>query len=347
MPLPHRPLEGVTVLCLGGIGPVPFAGMLLADFGARVIRVSRPGPETWEFSHHILWRDQERLEADLKDPQDLQKITDMLRDVDVVLEGFRPGVAERLGLGPAEAKKANPAIVYGRMTGWGQTGPLAAAAGHDINYIALSGALEPIAADDGMPVPPLNLLGDFAGGSLYLVSGVLAALLQAQHTGQGTVIDAAIVDGAAHLTAMLHSMRERGAWSDARGTNLLDGGAPFYRIYKTADEKYISVGAIEPKFYAALLDTLGLTEELANVEQNDEQAWPRVRQRFAEIFATRSRDEWVDAFSLVDACVAPVIAPHEVLDEPHLKARRSYADVDGQIHPTTAPRFSPLPTSTE
>ncbi|MCP1388662.1 CoA transferase [Corynebacterium sp. TA-R-1] len=342
-PSAERPLEGVQVLILGGIGPVPFAGFVLADLGATVTRLERPGADNGEASHNILWRDQPGTPANLKDPADLDRVRTMLTEADIVLEGFRPGVAERLGLGPADAQALNPAVVYGRMTGWGQDGPMAMAAGHDINYIALSGALEPIAGTDGTPVPPLNMLGDFAGGSMYLVSGVLSGLYRAQLTGEGCVVDAAIVDGAAHLTGMLHSMRKSGTWDSGRGKNLLDGGAPFYRVYETADGKYMSVGPLEPKFYAALVDTLGLTEELAGVDQNDETHWPATRERFAQVFRTKTRDEWVAAFDGVDACAAPVIAPDEVLGEPHLAARGTYVEVDGHIEPAPAPRIAPLP----
>lgn len=338
-----RPLEGVRVLILGGIGPVPFAGFTLAGLGATVTRLCRPGAANdGADSHNILWRDQEVVEADLKDLADLERVRALLAESDVVLEGFRPGVAERLGLGPADAQALNPKIIYGRMTGWGQDGPLAMAAGHDINYIALSGALEPIVGADGAPVPPLNMLGDFAGGSMYLVSGVCAGLYRAERTGEGCVIDAAIVDGAAHLTGMLHSMRAAGSWDGGRGQNLLDGGAPFYRTYETADSKYVSVGPIEPKFYAALVETMGLTEELAGLEQNDESTWPRLRERFAEVFRTKTRDEWAAAFEGVDACFAPVIAPGEVLTEPHLAARGTYVEVDGHIQPAPAPRITAL-----
>ncbi|WP_442486052.1 CaiB/BaiF CoA transferase family protein [Corynebacterium phoceense] len=260
------PLTGITVVHLGGIGPGPFAAMILADMGARVIRVVRPGNPADIVPHGVLYRGQETLEANLKDPADVARVLDLITEAQLLIEGFRPGVAERLGLGPSDAASRNPALVYGRMTGWGQDGPLAHTAGHDINYIAISGALGAIAAPDGRPVPPLNFMGDFGGGSMYLVSGLLAALVRAQATGEGAVVDANIVDGAASLTAMLHAFKNAGQWGPT-GTNVLDGGAPFYTVYKTSDRKWMSVGAIEPQFYAELLRLLGLTEELTSTEQ--------------------------------------------------------------------------------
>lgn len=336
------PLSGVRVLTLGGIGPVPFAAMHLSDMGASVTRVERPSGANPMImaAHSILFRGQEVAEMDLKADRD--KVLEMLTETDIVLEGFRPGVAEKMGLGPDDVAKVNPKIVYGRMTGWGQDGPMAHKAGHDINYIALSGALEPIAGADGLPVPPLNMLGDFGGGSLYLVSGVLAALHRAQHDGEGSVVDAAIVDGAAHLTAMTQSLRAAQAWSPKRGTNWLDGGAPWYHTYRTSDDKFVSVGAVEPQFYVELVGVLGVGEEYGVDKQFDMKNWPEMRKRFAEIFSTRTRDEWVEAFADSDACFAEVLAPHEVLDNPHLKARETYTDAKGYIEPQPAPRFGPL-----
>ena len=341
---PAMPLSSVRVLTLGGIGPVPFAAMHLADLGANVTRVERPGGASPVITaaHSILFRGQEVLECDLKANRD--KILDVIAETDIVLEGFRPGVAEKLGLGPDAAAAANPKIVYGRMTGWGQDGPMAHKAGHDINYIALSGALEPIAGADGTPVPPLNMLGDFGGGALYLVTGVLAGLHKAQMTGEGTVVDAAIVDGAAHLTAMTQSLRAAQAWSPERGTNWLDGGAHWYHVYRTADDKFVSVGSVEPQFYAELLKVLGLEGEVSVDKQFDTRMWPDMTERFAEIFATKTRDEWVAAFADADACFAEVIGPHEVMNHPHLAQRGTYADGNGHIEPQPAPRFSPLPT---
>lgn len=336
-----RPLEGVNVLTLGGIGPVPFAGMVLADLGATVTRVERPGAGAGPGSvpHDVLFRDQILWERNLKDPAHVSEILDRLPSTHILLEGFRPGVAERLGLGPEEAMRANPALVYGRMTGWGQSGPLAQRAGHDINYVAISGALEPIAGADGTPVPPMNLLGDFGGGSMYLIAGALAALIRANLTGQGSVIDAAIVDGCASMTAMLHSLRAAGQWSGGRAGNLLDGGAPFYSVYRTADDRYMTVGAIEPQFYAELVEKLGLEGELDPAKQYDESTWPAMREAFARTFAAKTQREWTQVFEGSDACAFEVVAPDEVLSHPHLAARQSYVERDGVTHPSPAPRF--------
>ncbi|KXI16342.1 III protein, CoA-transferase family [Corynebacterium sp. CMW7794] len=335
------PLTGITVVHLGGIGPGPFAAMILADMGARVIRVVRPGNPADIVPHGVLYRGQETLEANLKDPDDVARVLDLITDAQLLIEGFRPSVAERLGLGPSDAASRNPALVYGRMTGWGQDGPLAQTAGHDINYIAISGALGAIAAPDGRPVPPLNFMGDFGGGSMYLVSGLLAALVHAQTTGEGAVVDANIVDGAASLTAMLHAFRNAGQWGPT-GTNVLDGGAPFYTVYKTSDGKWMSVGAIEPQFYAELLRLLDLTNELAGIDQNDQAEWPRVAQRFAEVFVTKTQAEWVKIFRGTDACVAEVVSPDDVLDHPHLAARGTYRPTSDGMEPAPAPRISPL-----
>ncbi len=335
------PLTGITVVHLGGIGPGPFAAMILADMGARVIRVVRPGNPADIVPHGVLYRGQETLEANLKDPDDVARVLDLITDAQLLIEGFRPSVAERLGLGPSDAASRNPALVYGRMTGWGQDGPLAQTAGHDINYIAISGALGAIAAPDGRPVPPLNFMGDFGGGSMYLVSGLLAALVHAQTTGEGAVVDANIVDGAASLTAMLHAFRNAGQWGPT-GTNVLAGGAPFYTVYKTSDGKWMSVGAIEPQFYAELLRLLDLTNELAGIDQNDQAEWPRVAQRFAEVFVTKTQAEWVKIFRGTDACVAEVVSPDDVLDHPHLAARGTYRPTSDGMEPAPAPRISPL-----
>lgn len=335
------PLTGITVVHLGGIGPGPFAAMTLADMGARVIRVVRPGNPADIVPHGVLYRGQETLEANLKDPADVARVLDLITDAQLLIEGFRPGVAERLGLGPSDVASRNPALVYGRMTGWGQDGPLAHTAGHDINYIAISGALGAIASPDGRPVPPLNFMGDFGGGSMYLVSGLLAALVRAQATGEGAVVDANIVDGAASLTAMLHAFKNAGQWGPT-GTNVLDGGAPFYTVYKTSDRKWMSVGAIEPQFYAELLRLLGLTEELTSTEQNDQSQWPRVAERLTEVFATKTQAEWIEVFRGTDACVAEVVSPDDVLDHPHLAARGTYRPTSDGREPAPAPRISPL-----
>lgn len=332
------PLTGISVLFLGGIGPGPFAAMMLADMGAQVTRVVRPGNPPAVVPHSILYRGQEVLEADLKDPVDVDKLRERLVTTDILIEGFRPGVAERLGLGPEEAQAINPALVYGRITGWGQSGPLAHTAGHDINYIAVSGALHSIAGSDGAPVPPVNFLGDFGGGSMYLVTGLLAGVLQAKNTGRGCVVDAAIVDGAANLTAMLHAFRAEGQWQE-RGTNLLDGGAPFYSVYRTADEKWMAAGAIEPQFYALMMKGLGLEQELSGYEQNDRDAWPTMKKIIAQRFAKKTQAEWIDIFRGSDACVTEVVSPEDVLAHPHLAARETYVESAGHTEPSAAPRF--------
>lgn len=332
------PLTGLSVLFLGGIGPGPFAAMMLADMGASVTRVVRPGNPPAVVPHSILYRGQEVLEADLKDPADVDKLRERLATTDILIEGFRPGVTERLGLGPEEVQAINPALVYGRITGWGQSGPLAHTAGHDINYIAVSGVLHPIAASDGTPVPPVNFLGDFGGGAMYLVTGLLAGVLQAKNTGRGCVVDAAIVDGAANLTAMLHAFRAEDQWQE-RGTNLLDGGAPFYSVYRTADDQWMAAGAIEPQFYALMVKGLGLEEELGRYEQNDRDAWPAMKEIIARRFAKKTQAEWIEIFRGSDACVTEVISPEHVLEHPHLAARDTYVDAEGYTEPAAAPRF--------
>lgn len=332
------PLAGISVLFLGGIGPGPFAAMMLADMGASVTRVVRPGNPPAVVPHSILYRGQEVLEADLKDPGDVDKLRETLTTTDILIEGFRPGVAERLGLGPEETQAINPALVYGRITGWGQSGPLAHTAGHDINYIAVSGALHSIAGNDGTPVPPVNFLGDFGGGSMYLVTGLLAGVLQAKNTGRGCVVDAAIVDGAANLTAMLHAFRAEGQWQE-RGTNLLDGGAPFYSVYRTADDQWMAVGAIEPQFYALMVEGLGLDDELSGFEQNDRGSWPTMKEIIARRFAEKTQAEWIDIFRGSDACVTEVVSPESVLEHPHLAARETYVESAGHTEPAAAPRF--------
>jgi alpha-methylacyl-CoA racemase len=337
------PLTGVRVLEVGGIGPGPFAGLLLADLGATVIRIERPNGGAGIATHRILLRGRRQLVVDLKDPRGKDVVLRIADASDVLIEGFRPGVMERLGLGPDTVLTRNPRLVYGRMTGWGQDGPLADSAGHDINYIAVAGALQPIAGPDLTPVAPLNMLGDFGGGGMLLVAGLLAALIHARATGQGQVVDAAIVDGAALLTAMLHSMRASGRWDAPRGQNLFDGGAPFYGVYRTADERWLAVGAIEPQFYAALLHGLGLTGELAGLAQHDRHHWPATRERFAAAIARRTLAEWLAVFAGADACVSEVVDPASVTEHPHLALRRTYVDDDGLVQPAPAPRFSATP----
>ncbi|MES5824223.1 CaiB/BaiF CoA-transferase family protein [Streptomyces sp. RG80] len=340
------PLAGCRVLELAGIGPGPFAGMTLADLGAEVVRVDRPGGSGLfpGFEHvDVLNRGKKSVLLDLKRPDAVRAVLDMAARADILIEGYRPGVAERLGLGPDDCLARNPRLVYGRMTGWGQDGPLARLAGHDIGYIALTGALHAVGRAGGPPQIPLNLVGDFGGGGTYLVIGVLAALREAERTGRGQVVDAAIVDGTAHLLAGTHMMLATGTWQDERGVNLLDGGAPFYAVYETSDGRHMAVGALEPKFYAELLAVLGLDEDPA--AQHDRTGWPRLRERLAAAFASRTQDEWAKAFSTSDACVAPVLSLREASNHPHIRARGTLVERDGVLQPAPAPRFSATPTA--
>ncbi|MGH8875483.1 MAG: CaiB/BaiF CoA transferase family protein, partial [Acidimicrobiia bacterium] len=291
------PLDGLRVVELAGMGPAPFCGMVLADLGADVVRVDRPAGLTGRADpSDVLNRGKRSLAVDLKHPEGVGVLLRLVGASDALIEGFRPGVTERLGLGPEVCLARNPRLVYGRMTGWGQEGPLAPAAGHDIDYIALAGALHPIGRPGERPVPPLNLVGDFGGGGMLLALGVLAALFEAHRTGQGQVVDAAMVDGAALLTAMVHGALHDGRWSDRRGANLLDGAAPFYDTYLTADGEALAVGALEPQFYAELLDRLGL-DPAELPDQMDRSRWPELRERFAQLFMTRTRDEWAEVFA--------------------------------------------------
>ena len=341
------PLSGVRVLELAGIGPGPFAAMVLADLGADVVRVDRisrgtgplgaPGPA----GHDVLARSRRSVSIDLKDRRGAEVVLALVEDVDVLLEGFRPGVAERLGVGPSACLGRNPRLVYGRMTGWGQEGPWASMAGHDIDYVALSGALHPIGPADRSPAVPLNYIADFGGGGMLMAVGVLAALVERQRSGDGQVVDAAMVDGAALLSSMFHGLRSMGLWSDTRGTNALDGAAPYYRTYATADGGFVAVGALEPQFYAQLLAVVGLDE--ADWPQHERGRWPALADRLAEVFAGRSRDEWAAAFAGTDACAAPVLGLAEAPAHPHLAARRTFVDVAGVAQPAPAPRFSRTP----
>jgi alpha-methylacyl-CoA racemase len=337
------PLTGVRVVELAGIGPGPFCGMLLADLGAEVIQVDRPGGSRSPASRRtdVTSRGKRRVVVDLKHPRGAEVVLRLAAASDALIEGYRPGVTERLGVGPADCLARNPALVYGRMTGWGQDGPLAASAGHDIGYIALTGALHAIGRADGPPQVPVNYLGDFGGGSLFLALGLVAGILAARGSGAGRVVDAAIVDGAAMLQAMTYGMLAGGAWSDERGVNLLDSGAPFYDVYATADGRHMAVGALEPQFYAAFTEILfapeGVPADLP--PQHDRPRWPQLRSRFAARFAERSQQEWTKAFSATDACVAPVRTMTEAPADPHLAARGSYVTMDGVVQPAPAPRF--------
>ncbi|MCX5267614.1 CaiB/BaiF CoA-transferase family protein [Streptomyces sp. NBC_00199] len=341
----HGPLTGVRVLELAGIGPGPFAGMLLADLGADVVRVDRPGGSALGIdpARDVTNRNKRSVLVDLKAPDGPARVLDLAARADVLIEGNRPGVAERLGVGPADCHARNPRLVYGRMTGWGQEGPLAHRAGHDIAYIALTGALGLIGPPDAPPPAPANLLGDYAGGSLYLVVGVLAALHHARVSGVGQVVDAAIVDGAAHLSAMIHGMLAAGGWQDRRGANLLDGGCPYYGVYETADGGYMAVGALEPQFYDAFVDLLGLAD--LRDARRDRTRWEELRGAVAARFRTRTRDAWTAVFEGSDACVAPVLSLREAPHHPHLAARGTFLDHDGITQPAPAPRFSATPTT--
>ncbi|MEX3980595.1 CaiB/BaiF CoA transferase family protein [Paraburkholderia sp. EG287A] len=330
-----KPLEGVTVVEFAGLGPAPFCGMLLAQMGARVICIGREGAPA---PSGPLARGREYVALDLKSRDDMARALDLIASADALIEGFRPGVMERLGLGPQVCRARRASLVYGRMTGWGQTGPLAHTAGHDINYIAISGALHAVGLAGGEPVVPLNLVGDFGGGGMLLAFGVVAAILRARSTGEGCVVDAAMTDGAAMLMSMMYGFYAAGHWQDARGTNLLDGGAPFYRTYRCADNRYIAVGCIEPQFYAAFMKGIG-AEDLLELPQRDRTHWPRVHERIAQTVATRTRDEWTAVFEGSDACVTPVLSLAEAPLDAHNTARGAFARSGGAWQPQCAPRF--------
>ncbi len=344
-------LSGLKVLEFEAIGPAPFCGMVLADMGADVIRVDRAtAPEDLgigrgEKRADVLKRNRRSVTLDMKSADGIAAALDLIGKADVLLEGFRPGVMERLGLGPDVALARNPKLVYGRMTGWGQAGPMAPEVGHDINYTALTGVLAAIGPAGGKPTPPLNLVGDFGGGGMLLAVGVLGALFRAQRTGQGEVIDAAMVDGASLLSAPLWGLLANGAWNETRGNNVLDGGAPWYDTYACKDGRYMAVGAIEARFYAALLERLGLAGEKLPA-QHDRAGWPELRRRFSEVFLTRTRDEWAAWFAGSDACTSPVLTFTESLTHPHQTARNARVTIDGVPQPSPAPRFRNAPSDT-
>ncbi|MFP3915151.1 MAG: CaiB/BaiF CoA transferase family protein [Actinomycetota bacterium] len=334
------PLSGLRVVELGGIGPVPHAGMLLADLGGDVVEIVRPGSEHLGASG-VLRRGKRSVALDLKEEGSAEVVRRLVATSNALIEGFRPGVAERLGVGPDACLEANPGLVYGRMTGWGQDGPLAHRAGHDIDYVAVSGVLAAI-GPESQPLPPLNLVGDFGGGSMLLAVGVLAALRHAEATGEGQVVDAAMVDGSALLMAMHHDGLASGWWFDRRGANLFDGSAPFYTTYETADGEWVAVGALEPHFYARLLEGLDLEGEDLPA-QMDRSGWPELRSRMAEAFRHRSRSEWEAVFSGRDACVVGVYSMTEAPDHPHLRHRSTFVEVEGVSQPSPAPRMSATP----
>ncbi|WP_328672733.1 CaiB/BaiF CoA transferase family protein [Streptomyces sp. NBC_00328] len=341
----HGPLAGVRVVELAGIGPGPFAAMLLADLGADVVRVDRPGGPGLgvDPAHDITNRNKRSVIIDLKAEDGASRVLDLAERADILIEGYRPGVAERLGVGPEDCRVRNPGLVYGRMTGWGQEGPLAQRAGHDIAYIALTGTLGMIGDPDRPPAVPANLLGDYAGGSLYLVVGLLAALHHARATGTGQIVDAAIVDGTAHLSTMIHGMIAAGGWQDRRAANLLDGGCPYYGTYETADGRHMAVGPLEQRFYDQFVDLLGIPE--LGPAHKDPARWEELRTAVADRFRTRTRDEWTAVFEGTDACVAPVLSLREAPGHPHLAARGTFVDHEGITQPAPAPRFSATPTS--
>jgi alpha-methylacyl-CoA racemase len=338
------PLEGVRILEIAGIGPGPFAGMMLCDMGADVTRVDRAdrvkGGDPDDPPKDVLARGRRSVAVDLKNPDGIETVLQMVEQADVIIEGFRPGVMERLGLGPDICLERNPRIIFGRMTGWGQEGPMAHAAGHDINYIALTGALDAIGRRGEVPVPPLNLVGDFGGGGMLLAYGIVCALLERSVSNKGQVVDAAMVDGASSLMAMLYSMKAMGIWNAERGSNMLDSGAHFYDAYETSDGKYVSIGSIEPQFYALLLEHSGLGEDEELPHPMDRTQWPALKERMADIFKTRTRDEWCEIMEGTDICFAPVLSMDEAPQHPHMRHRETFIELAGVTQPAPAPRFS-------
>ena len=342
------PLSGLKIIEIAAIGPAPFCAMMLADHGAEVIRIASPGadrPGIVDLSKDILARSRKFMIVDLKQPAGVEAVRDLCRTADGLIEGFRPGVMERLGLGPEPLLKDNPQLVYGRMTGWGQTGPRAHTAGHDINYIALSGVLDCVGRAGDKPTPPLNLVGDFGGGGMLLAFGMLAAILHAQKTAQGQVIDCAMVDGAALLASMVWSLAAQGHWSDRRGSNMLDSGAHFYETYACADGGHISIGPIEAKFYSEFLSRLGIPETADYARQHERTLWPSLKERLAAVFATKTRAEWCALFAGSDACVAPVLSLEEAPHDPHNAERKTFVEAGGVMQPRPAPRFSATPAT--
>ncbi|MBK5911865.1 carnitine dehydratase [Rhodothalassium salexigens] len=344
------PLAGLRVVEIASLGPGPFCAMMLADMGADVVRIDRPGKGAAAFlplkpEADVLNRGRRSVALDLKCAAGAAAALDLIAEADALVEGFRPGVMERLGLGPEPCLARNPALVYGRMTGWGQTGPRSHTAGHDIDYIALSGALAAVGEAGGAPVPPLNMVGDFGGGAMLLGFGLLAALLAARSTGQGQVVDAAMVEGSALLMAPVFGYASQGFWRPERGANLLDGGAPFYAVYETACGGHMAVGALEPPFFATLVETLGVADHEAVQQQYNPARWPAMRALFDQTFRSRDRAAWTALFEGSDACVAPVLSYTEAPDDPHNRARDSFVTVDGVVQPAPAPRFSATPAA--
>lgn len=341
------PLHGYTVIELAGIGPAPMGGMILADMGAEVIRIDRAGAPDPRVTERVSGRGKKSIVVNLKDPAGVETLLRMLENADVLIDPFRPGVCEKLGIGPDVCLERNPRLIFARMTGWGQSGPLAHTAGHDINYISLAGALYAVGPAGGKPVVPLNLVGDMGGGGMLLVNGILAALLEASSSGQGQVIDVAMVDGTAQSMWMFHSLHAMGVWNaEERGVNMLDGGAHFYDTYACADGEYVAVGAIEPQFYAELCTLAELPAE-AFEDQNNAALWPAMKARLGDVFLKKSRDEWCALFEGSDACVAPVLRFTEAPDYPANRERDVYIEVDGVVQPAPAPRFARTPSAVE
>ena len=333
------PLKNIKILEFSGIGPGPYCGMLLADMGADVIRLSRKGNEGLENKYDIHNRSKRSITADLKNKDTVNEILKLIDQVDVVFEGFRPGVMEKLGLGPDVCLKRNPKLVYGRMTGWGQDGPMSKLAGHDINYISLSGALNSIGRKDSNPIPPLNLIGDYGGGGMHLAFGIVSGLIHSLKTGEGQVVDSAMVDGSLSLMSFFYSLKEMGHWEDKRESNLLDGFAHFYDTYECSDNKFIAVGSIEPQFYSELLEKLEIDDEQFK-DQHNKELWLELKEKMAAKIKLKSRSEWVEIFSESDACVSPVLNMEEAKEHPHNIAREAFIDVDGFNQPNASPRYS-------
>lgn len=342
------PLAGIRIIEMAGIGPAPFCGMLLADMGADVLSVDRLTPSDLGFvidrRYDLLNRGKRAVAVNLKSPEGISAVLQLVESADLLIEGFRPGVMERLGLGPATCQVVNPRLVFGRMTGWGQEGPLSHQAGHDINYIALAGVLHAVGPKGGAPVVPLNLIGDFAGGALYLALGLVSALLEAKTSGRGQVIDAAMFDGAINLMTMHHGYRQAGIWANTRGSNAVDGGSPYYTTYRTLDGKYVAVGAVEMRFYRELIERLGLAGE-ALPDREDPTQWDALRQRLATVFESKTRDDWARCFSEGDACVSPVLDMEESMAHPHALARHNFLHAGAVGEPAPAPKFSRTPGS--
>ena len=339
----HGPLAGYRVVEMEGVGPAPFAAMWLADMGAEVVRVNRPGQRDNQTRGDVLNRGRQSIAVDLKKPGAAEVVLRLIDQADVLLEGFRPGVMERLGLGPDLCLARRPTLVYGRVTGWGQDGPLAATAGHDINYIALTGLLHHFGPRDGRPTPPLNLLGDFGGGGMFLVAGVMAALLERHHSGRGQVVDAAMADGASLLGAMIWAYQGKGRWRNEREANLFDGGAPFYGTYACADGRYVAVGAIEAEFWEVFTQRCGIDDPVLLAGRNDRSQWPALRERLAAILRTQTRDHWCGLMADSDGCVTPVLDMQEAAEHPHALARGAFIDCGGVRQPAPAPRFGRTP----